>query len=151
MPDYEAARIVLFAFGLFKWQIRAVQPTALTRAGAEKLRLGQHQKTASQTRAAPLHRTVFGLNDCSAARTARNRKTETLQLAVLAHVAAHKPLTMPRPKVAQPTSHPRIVNKLALSGPHIGSREANDLSDRRIYRVLSTTPPRASPLTAYDT
>ena len=66
-------------------------------------------------------------------------KTETLQLAVLAHVAAHKAVSRCRVLMVAPT-HKAIhefVTKLAKSWRIYGKEGKNDLSDLRIYRVLN--------------
>ncbi len=69
-------------------------------------------------------------------------KTETLQMAVLAHVAAHR-ASRCRVLMVAPT-HKAIhefVTKLADSWVGFGKQGDKDLADLRIYRVLSGEPP----------
>ncbi len=74
-------------------------------------------------------------------------KTETLQLAVLAHIAAHRANSRCRVLMVAPT-HKAIqefVAKLARCWQEYTSQGGKDLKDLRIYRVLSSdaalTPP----------
>ncbi len=67
-------------------------------------------------------------------------KTETLQLAVLAHIAAHKSSSKCRVLMVAPT-HKAIhefVSKLAASWRSYCKEGGKDLNDLRIYRVLSS-------------
>lgn len=69
-------------------------------------------------------------------------KTETLQLAVLAHVAAHRPTSRCKVLMVAPT-HKAIhefVSKLASSWRSYCKEGSSDLNDLRIYRVLSNVP-----------
>ncbi len=66
-------------------------------------------------------------------------KTETLQLVVLAHIAAHKSSLKCRVLMVAPT-HKAIhefVNKLASSWRNYCKEGCNDLANLKIYRVLS--------------
>ncbi len=70
-------------------------------------------------------------------------KTETLQLAVLAHIAAHKAGSRCRVLMVAPT-HKAIqefVTKLARCWQEYQSAEGKDLADLRIYRVFSGGAP----------
>ena len=70
-------------------------------------------------------------------------KTETLQLAVLAHVAAHR-ASRCRVLMVAPT-HKAIhefVSKLADSWVNYSKQGGKDLADLRIYRVVSSEPPK---------
>ncbi len=76
-------------------------------------------------------------------------KTETLQLAVLAHIAAHRAASRCRVLMVAPT-HKAIqefVAKLARCWQEYADAGGRDLKDLRIYRVLSSdaalTPPLA--------
>jgi hypothetical protein len=67
-------------------------------------------------------------------------KTETLQLAVLAHIAAHRSSSKCRVLMVAPT-HKAIqefVSKLARCWKEYCSEGGKDLKDMRIYRVLSS-------------
>jgi hypothetical protein len=67
-------------------------------------------------------------------------KTETLQLAVLAHVAAHQAMGRCRVLMVAPT-HKAIfefVSKLAQNWAAYLKQGGRDLADLRVYRVLST-------------
>ena len=67
-------------------------------------------------------------------------KTETLQLTVLAHIAAHKASSKCRVLMVAPT-HKAIhefVSKLAASWRSYCKEGGKDLADLRIYRVLSS-------------
>ena len=67
-------------------------------------------------------------------------KTETLQLAVLAHVASHNAVGRCRVLMVAPT-HKAIhefVNKLAKSWRTYSKEEGSDLANLRIYRVLNS-------------
>ena len=75
-------------------------------------------------------------------------KTETLQLAVLAHVAAHRAGSRCRVLMVAPT-HKAIqefVTKLARCWQEYCSSGGNDLKDLRIYRVLSSNVASANPI-----
>ncbi len=68
-------------------------------------------------------------------------KTETLQLAVLAHVAAHRANGRCRVLMVAPT-HKAIqefVSKLARCWQEYCQAGGNDLKDLKIYRVLSSS------------
>ena len=75
-------------------------------------------------------------------------KTETLQLAVLAHVAAHRAHGRCRVLMVAPT-HKAIqefVSKLAKCWQEYCNGGGNDLKDLMIYRVLSSSTSTAKPL-----
>jgi hypothetical protein len=75
-------------------------------------------------------------------------KTETLQLAVLAHVAAHKARARCRVLMVAPT-HKAIhefVSKLALSWATYWKQGGKDLTDLRVYRVLSSDSAAVKPV-----
>jgi hypothetical protein len=74
-------------------------------------------------------------------------KTETLQLAVLAHVAAHRAHGRCRVLMVAPT-HKAIqefVSKLARCWQEYCREGGNDLKDLNIYRVLSSSASSAKP------
>jgi superfamily II DNA/RNA helicase len=74
-------------------------------------------------------------------------KTETLQLAVLAHVAAHRAKSRCRVLMVAPT-HKAIqefVSKLARCWQEYCGEGGNDLKDLNIYRVLSSSVSSAKP------
>ena len=75
-------------------------------------------------------------------------KTETLQLAVLAHVAAHRASGRCRVLMVAPT-HKAIhefVTKLARCWKEYCIEGGNDLKDLNIYRVLSSSISSAKPI-----
>jgi hypothetical protein len=75
-------------------------------------------------------------------------KTETLQLAVLAHIAAHRANSRCRVLMVAPT-HKAIqefVTKLARCWQDYCKEGGNDLKDLQIYRVLSSNVASAKPL-----
>jgi uncharacterized protein len=75
-------------------------------------------------------------------------KTETLQLAVLAHVAAHRAASRCRVLMVAPT-HKAIqefVIKLARCWQEYADAGGKDLKDLRIYRVLSSNTASAQPI-----
>ena len=75
-------------------------------------------------------------------------KTETLQLAVLAHVAAHRANGSCRVLMVAPT-HKAIhefVSKLARCWQEYCREGGNDLKDLNIYRVLSSSTSSAKPI-----
>jgi hypothetical protein len=75
-------------------------------------------------------------------------KTETLQLAVLAHLAAHRKTSRCRVLMVAPT-HKAIhefVSKLAGSWESYCEEGGKDLKDLRIYRVLSSNSSSAKPI-----
>jgi uncharacterized protein len=75
-------------------------------------------------------------------------KTETLQLAVLAHVAAHRAVSRCRVLMVAPT-HKAIhefVSKLSLSWREYCSEGCGDLSDLRVYRVMSSNVSSVKPI-----
>jgi hypothetical protein len=75
-------------------------------------------------------------------------KTETLQLAVLAHVAAHRTSGRCRVLMVAPT-HKAIhefVTKLARCWQEYCREGGNDLKDLNIYRVLSSSTSSAKPI-----
>ncbi len=75
-------------------------------------------------------------------------KTETLQLAVLAHVAAHRAKSRCRVLMVAPT-HKAIqefVSKLASCWQEYCREGGNDLKDLNIYRVLSSSVSSAKPI-----
>ena len=75
-------------------------------------------------------------------------KTETLQLAVLAHVAAHRVKSRCRVLMVAPT-HKAIqefVSKLARCWQEYCREGGNDLKDLNIYRVLSSSVSSAKPI-----
>jgi hypothetical protein len=75
-------------------------------------------------------------------------KTETLQLAVLAHVAAHRAIDRCRVLMVAPT-HKAIhefVSKLARCWREYCREGGKDLKDLNIYRVLSTSTSSAKPI-----
>jgi hypothetical protein len=75
-------------------------------------------------------------------------KTETLQLAVLAHVAAHRANGKCRVLMVAPT-HKAIhefVSKLARCWQEYCREGGNDLKDLNIYRVLSSSTSAAKPI-----
>ena len=75
-------------------------------------------------------------------------KTETLQLAVLAHVAAHRAKGRCRVLMVAPT-HKAIhefVSKLARCWQEYCREGGNDLKDLNIYRVLSSSTSSAKPI-----
>ena len=75
-------------------------------------------------------------------------KTETLQLAVLAHVAAHRANSRCRVLMVAPT-HKAIhefVSKLARCWQEYCREGGNDLKDLNIYRVLSSSTSSAKPI-----
>ena len=75
-------------------------------------------------------------------------KTETLQLAVLAHIAAHRANSRCRVLMVAPT-HKAIqefVAKLARCWQEYTSQGGKDLKDLRMYRVLSSDVAHAPPL-----
>ncbi len=75
-------------------------------------------------------------------------KTETLQLTVLAHVAAHRAKSRCRVLMVAPT-HKAIqefVSKLARCWQEYCREGGNDLKDLNIYRVLSTSISSAKPI-----
>ncbi len=75
-------------------------------------------------------------------------KTETLQLAVLAHIAAHRASSRCRVLMVAPT-HKAIqefVSKLALCWQEYTSSGGKDLKDLRIFRVLSSNISLVKPI-----
>jgi hypothetical protein len=75
-------------------------------------------------------------------------KTETLQLAVLAHVAAHRAASRCRVLMVAPT-HKAIqefVTKLARSWQEYVSAGGGDLKDLKIFRVLGSNAASAKPI-----
>ena len=79
-------------------------------------------------------------------------KTETLQLAVLAHIASHNAVGRCRVLMVAPT-HKAIhefVNKLAKSWRTYRKEGGSDLANLRIYRVLNNVL-QLKPLTASNT
>ena len=75
-------------------------------------------------------------------------KTETLQLAVLAHVAAHRANGRCRVLMVAPT-HKAIqefVSKLARCWQEYCQAGGNDLKDLKIYRVLSSSTSSSKPI-----
>ncbi len=75
-------------------------------------------------------------------------KTETLQLTVLAHVAAHRAVGRCRVLMVAPT-HKAIhefVSKLARCWQEYCREGCNDLKDLNIYRVLSSSTSSAKPI-----
>jgi uncharacterized protein len=75
-------------------------------------------------------------------------KTETLQLAVLAHVAAHRANNRCRVLMVAPT-HKAIhefVSKLARCWQEYCKEGGKDLKDLNIYRVLSSSTSSAKPI-----
>ena len=75
-------------------------------------------------------------------------KTETLQLAVLAHVAAHRANGRCRVLMVAPT-HKAIqefVSKLARCWQEYCREGGNDLKDLMIYRVLSSSTSSVKPI-----
>ena len=73
-------------------------------------------------------------------------KTETLQLAVLAHIAAHKATGRCRVLMVAPT-HKAIyefVSKLAKSWRTYCKEGGSDLANLRIYRVLNSVPRKST-------
>src|SRR3990170_8319955 len=75
-------------------------------------------------------------------------KTETLQLAVLAHIAAHRATSRCRVLMVAPT-HKAIhefVSKLADCWRDYCGEGGRDLADLRIYRVLSSDVSSAKPI-----
>jgi hypothetical protein len=75
-------------------------------------------------------------------------KTETLQLAVLGHVAAHKAISRCRVLMVAPT-HKAIhefVTKLARCWKEYSNKGGSDLNDLKIFRVLSSNIASVKPI-----
>jgi hypothetical protein len=124
--------------------------TALPKVGAEQfLRWVENKRLPPKAEQAKFVDRVFGKEPIVMLQGPPGTgKTETLQLAVLAHVAAHRAASKCRVLMVAPT-HKAIqefVAKLARCWQEYNDAGGKDLKDLRIYRVLSSNTSSGKPI-----